>query len=124
MRPSKDEELAWRRTLDPGYTSFTPTYRPTQLAQGLGLGVCEHIGVFGKASPVRGTFEGFGIVGVLRKYQLVLHGPMLYVDSPYQCIDEAKPAWERSSAMIFLNSREQDYPARKDHLRAVEDDIV
>ena len=29
MRPSKDEEEAWRKSLPDIYTSFTPIYRPT-----------------------------------------------------------------------------------------------
>ena len=48
MRPSKDEEEAWRRSLPDRYTSFTPIYRPTQFAQGLGVGVCEHLGARGR----------------------------------------------------------------------------
>ena len=115
MRPSKEEEEAWKRALPDGYSSFTPIYRPTQFAQGLGLGVCEHIGVRGKAQPVRGMFHGFRTVEERRRGQMVLHGPMLYVDSPYRCIDEAEPGWEKLLAMIFLKSRERDYAAQKEY---------
>ena len=114
MRPPKEEEEAWRRSLD-DYTRFTPIYRPTQFAQGLGLGVCEHIGVRGKAGPVRGTFHGFRTVEERRQTQMVLHGPMLYVDSPYRCIEEAETGWEKLCAMIFLKSRECDYAAQKEY---------
>ena len=115
MRPSKDEEEAWRRTLPDGYTHMTPIYRPTQFAQGLGLGVCEHIGVRGKAHPTRGEFEGFRTVEVPRKGQMVLHGPMLYVDNPYQVIEQAQPGWEKIWAMVFLKSRELDYAAQEEY---------
>jgi hypothetical protein len=37
MRPSEQEEEAWKATLPERYTSFTSIYRPTQFAQGLGL---------------------------------------------------------------------------------------
>ena len=50
---------------------------------------------------------------------MVLHGPMLYVDNPYQCIDEAKPGWEQLFAMIFLKSRERDYAAQKEYRFAI-----
>ena len=60
IRPSAKEEAAWRNSLPSTYTSVTPIYRPTQFAQGLGLAVCEYIGVRGKARPVRATYEGFG----------------------------------------------------------------
>ena len=115
MRPRKEEEEAWRRTLPAAYTSFTPIYRPTQFAQGLGLGVCEHIGVHGKPQPVRGMFHGFRTVEERRRTQMVLHGPMLYVDSPYRCIEEAETGWEKLFAMIFLKSRERDYAAQKEY---------
>ena len=115
MRPSNDEEDAWRRAFPDSYTSLTAIYRPTQFAQGLGLGVCEHIGVRGKAEPTRGTFGGFRTVEEQRRSQIVLHGPMLYVDSPYQCIQQAEQGWEKLSAMIFLKSRERDYAAQNEY---------
>ena len=118
MRPSKDkkdEEEAWRRSFPDCYTSFTPIYRPTQFAQGLGLGVCEHIGAHGKAEPTRAVFNGFRTVEERRRSQMVLHGPMLYVDNPYRCIAEAEPGWEKLFAMIFLKSRERDYAAQKEY---------
>ena len=95
---------------------MTAIYRPTQFAQGLGLGVCEHIGARGKAESMRGTFGGFRTVEVpQRRSQIVVHGPMLYVDSPYQCIGEAEQGWERLSAIIFLKSRERDYAAQNEY---------
>ena len=48
-------------------------------------------------------------------WQVVLHGPMLYVDSPYDCIGETEPGWERLCAMVFLKSREQDYAAQNEY---------
>ena len=36
MRPSKEEEEAWKRAFPDIYSRFTPIYRPTQFAQGLG----------------------------------------------------------------------------------------
>ena len=114
MQPPKEEEEAWKRSLD-GYTRFTPIYRPTQFAQGLGLGVCAHIGARGKASPVRMEFPGFRTLEEQRTTQMVLHGPMLYVDNPYQYIDEAIPGWEKIFAMLFLKSRERDYAAQKEY---------
>ena len=115
MRPSIDEEAAWRVSLPASYTSVTPIYRATQFAQGLGLGVCEHIGAGGKPNPVRAVFHGFKAVEELRRSQIVLHGPMVYVDSPYQCIEEAEPGWEKLCAMVFLKSRDKDYAAMKEY---------
>ena len=111
--PETDEEDEWRRTFPESYTSVAHIHRPTQFAQGLGMGVCEHIGVNGKPSPVRGTFFGFRTVEVQRRAQLVLHGPVLYVDDPYRCISEAEAGWASLSAMIFVKSRE--YAAQKEY---------
>ena len=119
IRPSAKEKAAWRNSLPSTYTSVTPIYRSTQFAQGLGLGVCEYIGVRGKARPVRTTYEGFGAVEEQRRTQLVIHGPMLYVDEPYGWMAEAGPGWEKIWAMIFLKSRDRDYAAQKEYRFAV-----
>ena len=53
--PEAGEEDAWRRTLPENYTSVARIHRPTQFAQALGLGVCEHIGAIGKPAPMTGV---------------------------------------------------------------------
>lgn len=62
-----------------------------------------------------GTFAGFKTVEERRKGQIVLHGPMLYVDNPYQYIEQAQPGWEKLSAMVFLKSRDREYSAQKEY---------
>ena len=115
MKPSEEEEEAWRKSLPEGYTSVTTIYRPTQFAQVLGLGVSEHIGIRGKPEPISGRFAGFQTVEEKRRCQMVLHGPMLYVDNPYGWINEAEIGWERICAMCFLKSRERDQIAQKEY---------
>ena len=115
MKPSAEEEEAWRKSLPDGYTGATTIYRPTQFAQALGLGVSEHIGVRGKPEPISGRFHGFQTVEEKRRCQMVLHGPMLYVDNPYEWINEAEVGWERICAMCFLKSRERDQVAQKEY---------
>ena len=88
------------------YTCSTTIYRPTQFAQALGLSVCEHIGAFGKPSPVRQTLSNFLSAETQRHGLFVVHGPTLYVDDPYDYVSKAKAGWELLSAMIFLKSRE------------------
>ena len=104
--PTAGEEEAWRRTFPESYTSGTRIHRPTQFAQALGLGVCEHIGAIGKPAPMTGVFHGFKTFEVNRTPQMVLHGPVLYVDDPYRCIDEAAVGWAKICSMIFVKSRE------------------
>ena len=103
--PAPDEEDTWRRTFPRGYTSVARIYRPTQFAQALGLEVCEHIGATGKPAPMRGTFHGFRTVEVERVPQIIVHGPVLYVDDPYRCIVEAEKGWAQICSMIFVKSR-------------------
>ena len=78
--PGPHEENAWRRTFPDSYTSVARIYRPTQFAQALGFEVCEHIGAAGKPAPTRATFHGFRTVEVERTSQIVLHGPVVYVE--------------------------------------------
>ena len=111
--PEAGEEDAWRRTFPENYTSVARIHRPTQFAQALGLGVCEHIGATGKAAPMTGSFYGFKTFEVHRTPQLVLHGAVLYVDDPYRCIDEAEAGWAQICSTIFVKSRE--YAAQKEY---------
>lgn len=104
IEPVAGEEQAWRRTFPESYTSVSRIYRPTQFAQALGVGICEHIGATGKACPLRGTLHGFRTLEMHRTPQLVVHGPVLYVDDPYHCIVEAEAGWARLCSMIFVKS--------------------
>ena len=113
LRPDPADEQTWRRTFPDSYTTVVPIHRPTQFAQALGLGACEHIGASGDPGPVTGTFHGFKAYKVYRTSQIVLHGPVLYLDSPYRCIEEASPGWEKICSMIFVKSRE--YAAQREY---------
>ena len=104
---------AWRRAFPENYTSVARIHRPAQFAQALGLGVCEHIGATGEPAPVTGAFHGFKMFEMHRTSQIVLHGPVLYVDDPYRCIDEAAAGWAKICSMIFMKSRE--YAAQKEY---------
>ena len=107
------KEACWRRTFPDGYTSVAQIYRPTQFAHALGFAICEHIGATGKPGPTRGTFHGFRTVEVERISQIILHGPVLYVDDPYRCIKEAEKGWAQICSMIFVKSRA--YAAQKEY---------
>ena len=111
--PKAGDEDAWRRTFSESYTSVARIHRPTQFAQALGLGVCEHIGAIGKQTPVTGAFHGFKRFTVHRTPQIVLHGPVLYVDDPYRCIAEAEAGWQQICSMIYVKSRA--YAAQKEY---------
>ena len=67
----------------------------------------------GKPAPMKGTFHGFKTFEVHRTSQIVLHGPVLYVDDPYRCIAEAEPGWAQICSMIFVKSRE--YSTQKEY---------
>ena len=111
--PEASEEDRWRRTFPESYTSVTRIHRPTQFAQALGLGVCEHIGATGKPTPMTGTFDGFKTFEVHCTPQIVLHGPVMYVDDPYRCIDSFETGWMKICSMIFVKSR--DYAAQMEY---------
>ena len=111
--PEPEEKHAWHRTFPDGYTSVARIYRPTQFAQALGFAICEHVGATGKPAPTQGTFFGFRTVEVERIHQLVVHGPVLYVDDPYRCIEEAEEGWAQVCSMIFVKSRA--YAAQREY---------
>ena len=102
--PKAEEESAWKNTFPKKYTSFTKIHRPTQFAQALGIGVCEHIGITGNRAPLTGHLHGFRTFKVDRTSLLVLHGPVLYVDDPYCYIEEAECKESKILSMIFVKS--------------------
>ena len=107
------EKETWRRTFPDGYTSVAQIYRPTQFAHALGFAICEHVGATGKPGPTSGTFPGFRTVEVERISQIIVHGPVLYVDDPYRCIKEAEKGWAQICSMIFVKSLA--YAAQKEY---------
>ncbi|MCY4499006.1 MAG: hypothetical protein OXC14_17195 [Rhodospirillaceae bacterium] len=113
ISPADNEEEAWRRTFPASYTRDSHIYRPSQFAQALGVGICEQIGASGEPAPLRGVFEGFRSVETIKTPQLVLHGPVLYVDEPYGFITETDKGWPRICSMIFVKSRA--YAAQKEY---------
>ena len=115
--PDEEEQEAWRGTFPDDYTSVLRLYRPAQFALALGLGICEHVGVSGKPAPMTGTFHGFRTVKVERSAQMVLHGPVLYVEEPYETIMAAEEGWPQVCSMIFVKSRA--YAAQKEYRFAV-----
>ena len=115
--PDQEDQEAWRRTFPEAYTNVARLYRPAQFALALGLGICEHVGVSGKPAPMTGTFRGFRTVKVERSSQMVLHGPVLYVDDPYETIERAADGWPQICAMILVKSRA--YAAQKEYRFAV-----
>ena len=115
--PDAGEEDAWRNTFPKEYASFSKIYRPTQFAQALGMGVCEHIGANGKQSPLKASFHGFKTFETLHPLQIVVHGPVLYVDNPCHCIQEARSDWEKICSMIFVKSHK--YVKQKEYRFAI-----
>ena len=112
-----NEEEAWRRTFPASYSSASHIYRPTQFAQAVGVGICEQIGATGESAALCGTFHGFRSVEISKSPQLVLHGPVLYVDEPYGVIIETDKVWPRICSMIFVKSRA--YAAQKEYRFAI-----
>ena len=80
-------------------------------------GSANTFGVSGKRAPMTGTFHGFRTVKVERNAQMVLHGPVLYVDDPYETIERAEEGWPQICSMIFVKSR--TYAAQKEYRFAV-----
>ena len=96
----------WRSVFPESYTCSSIIYRPTQFAQAIGMSVCEHVGACGKPLPGRYSLTNFLSVEMERISLLVVHGPTLYVENPYDYLSQAKPGWETLCAMIFLKSHE------------------
>ena len=106
-----DESTMWNNSFPPSYTSLTRILRPSEFAFGLGAEICRQIGPHGDKMPLKGSFFGYKSIEYNSISQMVLHGPVLYVDDPYDHIERAETKWERILAMVFLKSKvDRDRP--------------
>lgn len=87
MAPTdKGEEERWRASLPKEYDYDSYIYRPRSFARALATMLTEQVGAFGKRQTFEQTLDGAPSTTYSFSSQLVLHGPVIYVDDPYEWV--------------------------------------
>ena len=102
----EEEQLRWRQSLPPGYNHTTRIYRPREFARSLGLMVVDQLGPRGQDSETTHSFTGRETRTTHHKQQVVVHGPVVYVEDPYEIFNGDPPMNDLIFHMLFLKGLE------------------
>ena len=106
IEPSTDAERdAWQKAMHPAYDYRSHIYRPRGFARALASMVAEQLGPQGQEAKVTHKYDDVEQSATHHKSQLVLHGPVLYVDDPYEALSSASSDGKRMMMSVFLKHR-------------------
>ena len=117
IRPSEEDWATWRYTLPATYDHISEIGQPAKFAQALARMVAEQIGPQGQEGLLRDTTEDSETEPTTHKTQLVLHGPVVYVDSVYDAIEAITDNRARLAASVFTKGKQ--YAAQREYRFAV-----
>ena len=84
LEPRNDEEWRkWRDSMDEDYDHVSHIYRPREFARALGSMVVDQLGPQGQEEEVTHTFHGREARKTRHRSQVIVHGPVRYVEDPY-----------------------------------------
>ena len=84
LAPRSDEEWRrWHDSLDEDYDHVSRIYRPREFARALGSMVVDQLGPQGREEELTHDFPSGEPRKTRHKAQLIIHGPVLYVDDPF-----------------------------------------
>ena len=102
IEPTNDSEWAlWRETLESDYDHVSYIHRPREFARALGSMVAEQLGAQGNQSPLTHSFMGEVIARTNHTMQMIIHGPVIYVDDVYTLINEVASPLEKMFLPLF-----------------------
>ena len=107
ISPTNSEEMdRWRKTIPDEYDHISYIHRPREFARALGSMVAEQVGPQGKEAELKHSYEGELKLKTLHKCQLVVHGPVVYVEDPYTKISNAHDNWDYLARTAFVKDIE------------------
>ena len=113
MKPDDEELDNWRTTLPKHYDHVSEIGQPAKFAQALAHMVAEQIGPRGEEGSFNSTTGGTETEKTKHKTQWVMHGPVVYTDSPYDTLDGITDRSYRTAALMFTKGK--DHAAQKEY---------
>ena len=95
------EQAAWRTAMPTDYAAVSPLRRPRAFARALGSRAAEQAGPRGRIVLLRNTVNGRAF-STAHRSQTVYHGPVVYADDPYRCLENAASDLELLLMLVFL----------------------
>ena len=103
MTPSsKQEEEAWRESMQEDYDHISHIHRPRAFARALAAMVAEQLGPRGSESKLRNTLGAEYEIETSLKTQAVFHGPVTYVENPHEVVSNAGSDLDMILLPIFV----------------------
>ena len=103
IQPTTTEETErWWKTMPGEYDHTTRIHRRREFARALSSMVAEQLGAQGKETEMKHTFDGKLSLRTLHKTQMLIHGPVIYVDDPYATISNAPEGWNFLAISSFI----------------------
>ena len=113
MKPNDKELDSWRTTLPKHYDHVSEIGQPAKFAQALARMVAEQIGPRGEEGSFNSATGGTETEKTKHKTQWVMHGPVVYTDSPYATLDGITDSSYRMAALMFTKGK--DHAAQKEY---------
>ena len=88
------------------YDHISYIYRPREFARALGSMVAEQLGPQGREEEMKHTFDGELKLRMRQKTQLIVHGPVVYVENPFETISKASDKMEYMLLRTFTKGME------------------
>ena len=99
---SKEDESRWWKSIPDEYDHVSNIYRPREFARALGSMVAEQLGPQGREEEMKHSFDGEHTLSTRHKCQTIYHGPVIYVEDPYEVIVNAPSVSEFILLSIFV----------------------
>ena len=96
------ETIRWKDSLPNEYDHIDRIYRLREFARSLGLMVTEQLGPHGKEQSLKTSLDGKEVFHSTHKSQLIVHGPVIYLENPYELISSLSSNWEQVILPIFV----------------------
>ena len=107
IEPTSLEEMdRWRKTMPDDYDHTSYIHRPREFARALGSMVAEQLGPQGKEQEIKHSFDGELRLRTGHKSQVIVHGPVAYVEDPYATISSADEGWDHLVKTVFTKGIE------------------
>lgn len=113
MKPNDKDLDSWRTTLPNHYDHVSEIGQPAKFAQALARMVAEQIGPRGEEGSFNSATDGAETEKTKHKTQWVMHGPVVYTDSPYATLDGITDSSYRMAALMFTKGK--DHAAQREY---------
>lgn len=114
---NKKEWDKWKDSLPEEYDHISRIHRRREFARALGSMVVEELGPQGQEAKAEHSFEGLSKFCTQHMSQLIIHGPVRYVEDPYELMSTAKSGWEEMLLPLFVKG--MDYQDQREYRFAI-----